>query len=91
VRFPKPLEFGKKMNASGVSGLLLIPILIAMAVPPLLAAVAGYLAQSLFVKYGTLSLFTGAALALYGLLITKQGRDLAQRELEIMEEVVSSQ
>jgi hypothetical protein len=91
MRFPKPLQFGKKMNASGVSGLLLIPILISMAVPPILAAFAGYLAQSLFVKYGTLSLFTGAALVLYGLLITKQGRDLAQREHEIMEAVVSSQ
>jgi hypothetical protein len=87
VRFPKRLEFGKRMNASGISGLLLIPVMAGMAALPLLAAVAGYLAQSLFVKYGTLLVFAGVALALYVLLITRQGRDLARRELDILEVV----
>jgi Putative ATP-binding cassette len=87
VRFPKRLEFGKRMNAAGVSGLLLIPVMAGMAALPLLAAVAGYLAQSLFVKYGTLLVFAGVALLLYVLLITRQGHDLARRELEILETV----
>jgi hypothetical protein len=90
VRFPKRLEFGKRMNASGVSGLLLLPVFVVMAALPLLASVAGYLAQSLFVKYATLLVFAGVALALYGLLITRQGRDLARHELDILE-VVSSE
>lgn len=85
MRYPRRLQFGKRLNAAGVSGLLVIPILCAMAVPPVTAAVAGYLAQSLLVKYGTLALFAGVALALYCLLITRQGRDLAQRELNILE------
>lgn len=90
VRFPKRLEFGRRMNAASVSGLLLIPVMAAMAALPLSASVAGYLAQSLFVKYGTLLLFAGAALSLYALLITRQGHDLARRELEILEVINKS-
>jgi hypothetical protein len=91
VRYPKRLQFGKRMNTSGVSGLLLIPIFATMGTLPAGAAIAGYLAQSLLVKYGTLLLFAGGALSLYCLLITQQGRDLAEREQEILETVVSSQ
>jgi hypothetical protein len=91
MRYPRRLQFGKRMNMSGVSGLLLIPILVAIATLPVVAAFAGYLAQSLLVKYGTLLLFAGGALVLYCLLITQQGRDLARREQEILETVVSSQ
>jgi hypothetical protein len=90
VRFPKRLRFGQRLNASGVSGLLLIPVFVVMATLPLMASVAGYLAQSLFVKYATLMMFAGVALALYGLLITRQGRDLARRELDILE-VISAE
>jgi hypothetical protein len=88
MHYPRRLQFGKRMNMSGVSGLLLIPIIVAMAMPPVVAALAGYLAQSLLVKYGTLLLFAGGALALYSSLITRQGRDLAKREQEILEAVV---
>jgi hypothetical protein len=91
MRYPRRLQFGKRLNTSGVAGLLVIPVLIALALPPALAALAGYLAQSLVVKYATLALFAGGALMLYSLLITKQGRDLAQREQEILETVVGSQ
>lgn len=85
VRFPKRLRVGQRMNAAGISGLLLIPVMAGMVMLPILASVAGYLAQSLLVKYATLLMFAGAALVLYGLLITRQGRDLARRELEILE------
>lgn len=87
IRFPKRLQFGKRMNVSGVAGLLLIPIMICLAIPPVLAALAGWLMQSLLVKYATLTLFAGAALSLYVWLIRKQGRALAQHELEILEAV----
>jgi hypothetical protein len=87
IRFPKRLQFGKRMNASGVTGFLLIPILLLLAVPPLAAVVAGYYAQSFTVKYVTLALFASVAVVLYGLLITGQGRTLARSEQEILEAV----
>jgi hypothetical protein len=87
IRFPKRLQFGKRMNASGVTGFLLIPILIALCVPPLLSMFAGYLAQSFAVKYATLALFAGLAIGLYALVITGQGRSLLSREQEILEAV----
>ena len=87
IRFPKRLEFGKRMNASGVAGFLLIPILFSLMIPPLVAAALGYLAESLTVKYATLALFAGLAVALYYLLINRQGRLLEQSEVQILEAV----
>ncbi|MDT5059923.1 MAG: type transport system permease protein [Acidobacteriota bacterium] len=87
IRFPKRVQFGKRMNASGVTGFLLIPILLAMMVPPVIAAVVGYYAQSFALKYVTLALFAVIAIALYFLLITQQGRALARHEQEILEAV----
>lgn len=87
IRFPKRLQFGKRMNASGVTGFLLIPILIVLAAPVFLSTFAGYLAQSFVVKYATLALFATLAIALYCLLITSQGRALGRSEQEILEAV----
>jgi predicted permease len=87
IHFPKRLQFGKRMNVSGVAGLLLLPLALLLAVPPFVAAALGYLAQSLIVKYATLSAFASAALLLYRLLIERQGRSLARREVEILEAV----
>jgi hypothetical protein len=87
LRFPKGMKFGKRMNISGMAGLLILPLALAMAVPPVLSAAAGYLAQSLAVKYVTLALFALVAVALYRFLITKQGQELARREQEILEAV----
>jgi hypothetical protein len=87
MRFPKRLQFGKRMNVSGVAGFMLIPIMILLALPPFLAALAGYLAQSFAIKYATLILFAGIALTLYIWLINEQGRSLARRETEILEAV----
>jgi hypothetical protein len=87
IRFPKRLQFGKRMNASGVTGFLLIPILIVMMIPPVIAAVVGYYAQSFTLKYVTLALFAVTSIALYFLLITRQGHALARREQEILEAV----
>lgn len=87
IRFPKRLQFGKRMNASGVTGFLLIPILIVLAAPVFLATFAGYLAQNFMLKYATLALFASLAIALYCLLITSQGRALGRSEQEILEAV----
>lgn len=84
MRYPRRLQFGKRLNVSGVTGLLVLPVLASLGGLPLAAAVAGYLAQSLIVKYATLALFAAVALALYSLLIKRQGRDLARREQEIL-------
>jgi hypothetical protein len=75
------------MNASGVTGFLLIPILLAMMVPPAGAALLGYYAQSFTLKYVTLALFAATSIALYFLLIAGQGRALARHEQEILEAV----
>ena len=87
VRFPKRLEFGKRMNASGVAGFLLIPLMLALMIPPLLATIIGYLTRSLAVKYATLASFAGIAVALYYILINRQGRLLARSEIDILEAV----
>lgn len=87
IRFPKRLQFGKRMNASGVTGFLLIPIMLALAAPVLLSAFFGYLAQSLTVKYATLALFAALGVALYGLSISAQARSLERSERQILDAV----
>ncbi|HVF87162.1 MAG TPA: hypothetical protein VM866_06200 [Pyrinomonadaceae bacterium] len=87
IHFPKRMQFGKRLNASGVTGLLIIPIAVVMMLAPLLSVVAGYVTQSLPVKYGTLALCAAVAVALYALLVGTQGRALARREHEILDAV----
>lgn len=87
MRFPKRMEFGKRMNLSGVAGLLLLPIILALALPPLASVAAGFYARSLPVKYATLAGFALIAVLFYFLLIGAQGRLLARREIEILEAV----
>ncbi|HVF27787.1 MAG TPA: hypothetical protein VM943_06085 [Pyrinomonadaceae bacterium] len=87
IHFPKRMQFGKRLNASGVTGLLIIPIAVVMMLPPLVSVVAGYVTQSLPVKYGTLALCAAVAVALYALLVGTQGRALARREHEILDAV----
>lgn len=87
IRFPKRMKFGKRMNVSGATGLLLIPIMILLALPPLGATAAGYVAQSLLVEYATLAVFAILAVGAYLLLIGSQGESLQRREVEILEAV----
>ncbi|HSS18816.1 MAG TPA: hypothetical protein VLL54_01830 [Pyrinomonadaceae bacterium] len=87
LRFPKRLKFGKRLNLSGVVGLLLIPALIVLALPPLAATAAGYVAQSLLVEYATLGVLAALTFGLYLLLVGHQGETLQRRELEILEAV----
>lgn len=87
VRFPKRMKFGKRLNVSGVVGLLLIPMLILLSLPPLLAVTAGYFTRSLAVEYVTLALFAMLAIGSYLLLISGQGEALQRREVDILEAV----
>jgi hypothetical protein len=87
IRFPKHMKFGKRLNVSGVVGLLLIPMIIVLSLPPLGATAAGYLSQSLTIEYVTLFLFALFAVGLYLLIIDSQGESLQQRETEILETV----
>jgi hypothetical protein len=87
IYFPKRMRFGKKMNASGVTALAVLPLVVALMLLPLSAVVAGYFARSLLVEYATLALFAALAVSLYTILLNRQGRALARREREILEAV----
>lgn len=87
IRFPKRMKFGKRLNVSGVVGLLIIPLLVLLAIPPLTATAAGYFTQDLVIEYATLTLFVILAVCAYLLLIDLQGRALQRREVEILEAV----
>ena len=87
IRFPKRMQFGKRLNVSGVTGLLMIPILMLLAVPPLAATGAGYFTHSMFVEYATLAAFAALSIGFYLLVIKQQGRSLERRELEILDAV----
>jgi membrane protein implicated in regulation of membrane protease activity len=87
MQFPKRVEFGKRMNRSGLAGFLLVPFFFLLIVPPALAIVAGHLAQSLAVKYVILAAFAVLSVGFYLLLLPVQARSLEKRELEILEAV----
>ncbi len=87
LRFPKRMKFGKRMNLSGVSGLLLLPIILVMFVFPMGAVAAGYFTRSLLVEYGTLALFAVFALLLYLPVVKMQGRSLERRERDVLDVV----
>jgi hypothetical protein len=87
MRFPKHMRFGKRMNVSGMAGLLLIPMIIVLAVPPFAATLVGYFTQSLLNEYVTLLVLVLVSLGLYFVIINFHGRELAKREIEILEAV----
>ena len=87
IRFPKRMKFGKRMNVSGVVGLLLIPMITVLSMPPLAATSAGYITRSLAVEYVTLSVLAVLAIGFYALIINSQGELLQRREIEVLEAV----
>lgn len=87
IKFPKRMKIGTRLNVSGVVGLLLIPMIALLALPPLAAVAAAFVAQSLLVGYVTLAVLAVLSLGLYALVIRSQGELLQQRELEILEAV----
>ena len=87
IRFPKRMVFGKRMNVSGVAGLLLIPIIIVLCIAPLAATLAGYFMRSLLIEYASLALLALIAIGTYALVLNLHGRTLARREIDILEAV----
>jgi predicted permease len=87
IRFPKRMKIGTRMNVSGVVGLLLIPMMLLLGIPPLAAVAAGFIAQSLMVVYATLALLAALSMGLYLAVIQSQGETLQRRELEVLEAV----
>lgn len=87
IHFPKRMRFGKRLNVSGVAGLLFIPLIIVLAMPPLVAVMVGYYTRSLFYEYLTLLILALTAVLLYMLIINFNGRSLARREIDILEAV----
>jgi hypothetical protein len=87
MRFPVPVKFGKRMNRSGIAGLMLVPFFFLLLVPPAAAVAAAHFARSHAVKYVILAAFALLSVGLYALLLPSQGRKLERRELEILEAV----
>jgi ABC-2 type transport system permease protein len=87
IRFPKRMKFGKRLNVSGVVGLLLIPMIILLLIPPLAATAAGYIGRNVLLEYVTLGVLALLSLCFYWLIIDGQGESLQRRELEILEAV----
>ncbi|MBV9927940.1 MAG: hypothetical protein JOZ96_23170 [Acidobacteria bacterium] len=87
LQFPKRVQFGKRMNRSGVAGLLLVPLFFLLLVPPAVSVAAAHFAASLAVKYVILAAFALLSVGLYALSLPVQGRQLERRELEILEAV----
>jgi len=87
LQFPKRVQFGKRMNRSGVAGLMLVPLFVLLLVPPAVSVAAAHFAQSSIVKYVILAAFALLSVGLYALMLPRQGRSLERRELEILEAV----
>jgi len=87
IRFPKRMRFGKRLNISGVSGLLFIPMVFVLSAPPVLATVVGLFTRSLLYEYAALFAFAVLAVGFYFLMLNFQGRSLAKREIEILDAV----
>lgn len=87
IRFPKRMRYGKRANVSGVAGLLLIPLILLLVAPPVIATVVGYFTRSRLNEYLLLMLFALLSVSLYALMINLHGRLLARREIDILEAV----
>lgn len=87
IHFPKRMRFGKRLNVSGVAGLLLIPMVIVLATPPVTATLIGYFTRNFFYQYLALLAFALLSVGLYSLIINFHGRTLARREIAILDAV----
>ena len=87
VNFPKRMQFGKRLNTSGVAGLFLIPLLMLLAMPPLAATLVGYATESLILEYATLAAIALILIGIYFFVINAQGRALERREIQILEAI----
>jgi hypothetical protein len=87
IRFPKRMVYGKRMNVSGVAGVMLIPIIAVLGIAPVSATLAGYFTRSLLVEYVTLAVLALITIGIYVLALNIHGRTLARREIDVLEAV----
>lgn len=87
IRFPKRMVFGKRMNVSGVAGVMLIPMIVVLGIAPVAATLAGYYTSSFLIEYVALALLALISIGIYALALNLQGHTLARREIEILEAV----
>ena len=87
VNFPKRMQFGKRLNTSGVAGLFLIPLLVLLATPPMAATLIGYATESLILEYATLAAIALILIGIYFFVINAQGRALERREIQILDAI----
>ena len=81
------MRFGKRLNVSGMAGLLLIPMVIVLATPPVTATLIGFFTRNFFYEYLALLAFALLSVGLYALIINFHGRTLARREIDILDAV----
>ena len=87
INFPKRMQYGKRQNVSGVAGVLLIPMLVLLAVPPLAATLVGYVTASMILEYATLAAIALILIGIYFFVINAQGRALSRREIQILDAI----
>jgi hypothetical protein len=87
IRFSKRMQYGKRLNVSGVAGLLLIPMILFLSIAPIGSVIVGYLTRNVIYEYVTLAGLAAVSVGMYFLFIGVQGRSLQRRELEILEAV----
>jgi len=87
IRFPKRMKYGKRLNVSGVAGLFLIPQVVLLMTLPALATLIGYWTGSLSNEYMALAAFAMFAVNFYVIMLNRQGKMLARREIEILDAV----
>jgi hypothetical protein len=62
-------------------------MVILLSIPPVIAALVGYLSRSLTAEFMTLSLMVLVSIAVYRVVINFHGRSLERREVDILEVV----
>src|SRR2546421_153814 len=87
LQFPARVRFGKRMNRSGVAGLLVVPFFVLLLLPPPGSGAAAHFAQCFVVQNAILAAFAALSVGLYALLVPRQGRSLERRERDILEAV----
>ena len=87
MSFPKRMQFGKRLNVTGLAGLLLIPMILSMMLPPFAAIAVGYIFESEIAKYLTIGMCALLSVGFYIGVIPFQGQSLARNQIQILEAV----
>jgi hypothetical protein len=87
VRFPKRMQFGKRMNVSGIGWTAVDTDDRRARRAAVSRRSRGVFSRNVSISYLTLAMFAVVVVVAYAFIIDFQGRDLARREIEILETV----